>query len=911
VAHSHERQLERRDEVDGGNVPNVAGETAVLGLTGAYTVTQNVGGLTLDAVDITNADAVLNLGSNSITLLGAGISNAGTIANSLGVGSINGPLLNLPAGRVNVINGTTLILLGNVTNDGLLTVNPTAGGSATALRIDAPLTIGGTGSIVLNRPTNQAQIAVSGVGVLTLGAGQTVRGQGSISGLLINNGTVQADVASTALVLSVGDKTNNGVMKAAGGTLEINGVAVNQGASGEIRGDGTIVTLLAGSISGGEIVSTAGGSVRGTSSINTLTDVDSAALVQVANGTALALAGGAFTNNGTVDVNFSLGGSGTSLRIDGPLTIDGTGEIVLRRPANQAQIIAGVDGSLVLGAGQVVRGQGQVSVGATNNGVIQADEPAATMLIHSASKINNNLMRAFGGTLSISGTTVTQAGSGRVHADGSDVTLSSATIDGGELLTSGGGVIRQVSGTSILSGVDSEADVHVNNATVMALVGGSYTNDGTITVNPIAGGSATTLRIDDELTIDGTGEIVLNAPSNRAQITSSGGATVTLGVGQTVRGHGQIVAPAVNHGIIAATVPTTSLDLNTNAKQNHGLMRAAGGTLAIAGIPITQFGGAAIHADGSDVTLSASTITGGAIDSFAGGLFRTIGGTSTLSGIASTADVQVANATALVLTGGSYVNNASITVNPSVGGSGTTMRIDGPVTISGAGDIVLNAPSNRAQIAAGTAGVLTLGPQQFLRGTGLISVPIMLEGTISPGLDSIGTIPISAVSTVITYAAGVDLDFPGADLHVDLGSPTSYDKVTGGSHTINGGEVVVSLVGGYVPALFATHTIIDGSAGSVVTGKFQDVTGPALPSPWVWKAGYTATDVVVGVTCPSDVNADFTVDILDFLDFIDDFSTCELQPGPCGNVVDADYNGDTFVDIIDFLDFIDAFGSGC
>ncbi len=52
-------------------------------------------------------------------------------------------------------------------------------------------------------------------------------------------------------------------------------------------------------------------------------------------------------------------------------------------------------------------------------------------------------------------------------------------------------------------------------------------------------------------------------------------------------------------------------------------------------------------------------------------------------------------------------------------------------------------------------------------------------------------------------------------------------------------------------------------------------------------------------------------DILDFLDFFDDFGSCDQQPGPCGQWGNADVNGDTFVDILDFLDFFDSFGTGC
>jgi hypothetical protein len=70
-------------------------------------------------------------------------------------------------------------------------------------------------------------------------------------------------------------------------------------------------------------------------------------------------------------------------------------------------------------------------------------------------------------------------------------------------------------------------------------------------------------------------------------------------------------------------------------------------------------------------------------------------------------------------------------------------------------------------------------------------------------------------------------------------------------------------------------------------------------------------NVLLSVPCGADYNDDLEVDILDFLDFFDDFGQCEQQPGPCGNAGNADVNGDTLVDILDFLDFFEAFGSGC
>lgn len=68
---------------------------------------------------------------------------------------------------------------------------------------------------------------------------------------------------------------------------------------------------------------------------------------------------------------------------------------------------------------------------------------------------------------------------------------------------------------------------------------------------------------------------------------------------------------------------------------------------------------------------------------------------------------------------------------------------------------------------------------------------------------------------------------------------------------------------------------------------------------------------VLGPRCAADYGGDTVVDILDFLDFIEDFAACQARPFPCGVLGDADINGDTLVDILDFLDFMDAFASGC
>jgi hypothetical protein len=107
-----------------------------------------------------------------------------------------------------------------------------------------------------------------------------------------------------------------------------------------------------------------------------------------------------------------------------------------------------------------------------------------------------------------------------------------------------------------------------------------------------------------------------------------------------------------------------------------------------------------------------------------------------------------------------------------------------------------------------------------------------------------------------------------------------------------------------------------GSAWSLSSATAVDDDGVVHGRAYGTYGGVTAYHVIRWTPtgepdCAAKYNDDEEPDILDFLDFVDDFSTCEGQPAPCGSFGEADINGDTFVDILDFLDFIDSFGTGC
>jgi hypothetical protein len=107
----------------------------------------------------------------------------------------------------------------------------------------------------------------------------------------------------------------------------------------------------------------------------------------------------------------------------------------------------------------------------------------------------------------------------------------------------------------------------------------------------------------------------------------------------------------------------------------------------------------------------------------------------------------------------------------------------------------------------------------------------------------------------------------------------------------------------FLPAGFTGSRAYSVGADGVIYGRAFGTSAGGT--------GYHAVKWTPIDECAAKYNDGEEPDILDFLDFVDDFSTCEGQPAPCGSFGEADINGDTFVDILDFLDFIDSFGTGC
>ncbi len=171
------------------------------------------------------------------------------------------------------------------------------------------------------------------------------------------------------------------------------------------------------------------------------------------------------------------------------------------------------------------------------------------------------------------------------------------------------------------------------------------------------------------------------------------------------------------------------------------------------------------------------------------------------------------------------------------------------------------------------------------------------------------------------YNAGVmsNRTFPGnLWLHVVWTRVGGNDSETGSAMYVNGYPIAVVRDPNLSPGFLAAASI-NVTSTSFRINQARDLIGNryftgALDEVALYNRILTAEEILSRgaiFRCPADYNADITVDILDFLDFFEDFGACDQQPGPCGTLGDADFNADTIVDILDFLDFFEAFGAGC
>ena len=683
------------------DVPNSTAETASISLAGSYTVTLDAS-MTIGSYANTNATATLNIPT-----------------------------------------GVALATTGGLTNNGVITLNTTAGASGTSLAVLSSQTLTGTGQLVLNaNPANldTALVIWNGGGeMLTQTAGHTIRGTGRIWTRLTNAGLVDADVNGRTLQLGGSFKVNSALMRARnGGTLQVSTDITNTG--GTIRADGGSVTFDTVTVADGVVEAINGGSlsVNGSPIFNTVTmsgpaSVQSGAVMRI---------NGPLTNNGVITVNPGATGSGTQFQFLNSTSVIGTGQIVLNaNPANLDTALVQWNGGgevFTHGASHTVRGTGRIATAMVNNGTVNADQAGKVLQIASNTKTNNGLMQATGGGIfEASATTVNNGASGQITTTGaSTISLVNSVVNNGAIAAPTPGLMV-ISGTTTMNGVVFSGVGQLLNGNILRTNSG-FTNNGELTVNPSGGGSGTQFLVVSSCTVDGTGIITLNAnPANLDTayiIWNGGGEVLTNTATHTIRGTGRVYSIVANNGTIRADVSGRTLELLGGNKTNNATMTATNGAnLSVSGIAVTQGAfGSLSTSGGATITLNNATITGGTLNTSAGGPASI--SNSVINNVTVSGTSFVPNATT-IRTNSGFTNNGTLTINPTGGGSGTLLLFGNSSSIGGSGSIVLNAnPANldTAYITwNGGAEVFTNTAAHSVRGTGRIYVIMVNNGTVS------------------------------------------------------------------------------------------------------------------------------------------------------------------------------------
>ena len=642
-------------EATNGGTLAVNGVTIAQGAAGVILATGNGGG----ATPVPSAVSIVNATVSGGTLSGSA-ADVITIDNSTLTGS---PTIS-PGTRVNVDGNTNLTVTGTtLTDNGLIVLNQNRY-YASALVVNSNLTLAGTGTLTLASNGTNAQVASGtnasgGVFTLTQAAGHTIDGYGQVNALLVNSGTVNADVTSQSLTVAGYGVTNNATMQATnGGTLYINGTTVAQGAGGVIQATGNSggaspvashVTINGATVSGGTLAGSAADFVTADNSTFTggLT-IATGTLVNVDGNTNLTVTGATLTDNGHIVVNQNQY-YGAAFQVNSNLSLGGTGTLTLNSNGGNAQLNTGAGFTLTQGQFHAVDGFGQVNATLVNNGVVSGDVTGQTLAVNGTTTNNGRLLATNGGTLTVaagvltnlSGTTLT---GGQYEAD-----ANSTLVIPGTVTANGGGVTLSGVGSTF----DAIAPIASNSGGFTLLNGRTFT-----TVGPLANSNVVTVGYGSALTVSGS-------------YTQTGGLTTASGT-LTVAG-----ATAVTGGqlLFNPTQGATRLVRPLNALTVSGggtvtLAATASATRTLLSVASLTFGGTTVAPTGkvdvgnNDALVhngNLTALTAAAAAGFAGGTWNGSGGIAS-----ATAAADARHLTAVGVISNGVTNYATFDGQPAV-----------------------------------------------------------------------------------------------------------------------------------------------------------------------------------------------------------------------------------------------------
>ena len=441
-----------------------------------------------------------------------------------------------------LVNGANTTLEGTITNNG--TFQALQGG----LLIDGAVTLKGTGNLTGG---TGAFIGSFCCNPATLTNQETIQGGGTLgdSGLTLDNqGTVNANDTSSALMLVGATATNTALMEASGATLTIENTVNNSGGTIQAQ-NGSTVLLQSGTINGGSLTTsgtgtfqTESGTLDGTVNVPT-----NGGLFTVSGNNNLNLKG-TINNSGTI----ALDPTGGCLALQAPTTIKGSGQITMAGSSdcifafsstdtftNQSTITGG--GSIgdsnpmtVMNLGTIIASQNTPLTivgggsGFTNHGQLFVN-PGSTMNITLVFK-NFAANKLTGGTYSIAGTL--SFPNANIVTNASKMTLTGAAAQ----------ILNSSTNTNALQNFAlNQSPLSLTLGQNLHTSAASFTNSSTLKVDPtstftLAGAytqTAGTTTVDGKITAPNgfqlQGGSLFGQGTIAASVTASGTAATTVG----------------------------------------------------------------------------------------------------------------------------------------------------------------------------------------------------------------------------------------------------------------------------------------------------------------------------------------------------------------------------------------------
>jgi hypothetical protein len=760
-------------------------------------------------------------GNYNAVIQGGPVSGTGAAVVNLTIGTGDTLLLNpgyLEVTGPNIVNNGS-ISIGN--SNGLI-----IGG------IGVTTTLSGSGSV---RMTNSGSRFVGASGN---GAGliiqQMVQGQGQLGleNLVITNQNTISASGGTLTVYPSAGLTNTGTMQATSGstlTLVAGFSSIpfnNTGGTIQALSGGTVL-LNGGTFSGGTFTTKGTGYIQTLSYMNNITNTG---LMKIPGPT-----GPTTVFEGAINNAASIQSLGT-IYFNGSTTLSGAGTLAMSGVSADMKALNGPADTLF--NQQLIHGSGNFfALPLTNQGTIRADDPLTPLTFGSQSlgatpTTNTSILEASGGATLQIGVYVNNSGGTIEALTGSTVILTaSSSVNGGTLATAGTGVIETQN--ALLDGTvhtPTNAGVLKVGAGTSLNVKGTINNNGTIALDPTGG----CVALNAATTLTGAGQITMSGPSD---CIFAGSSTDTFTNQSMITGMGSVgdsnPMTVVNKGTIVA---------------NGGLLTIVGG-----GTGFTNIGrlyvnpGSSLNITGvfksfnhTTNTLSGGTYTLAGPLSFPNANIVTKTGTLTLAGAAA----EIVNSTTLTNALLNFaVNKGSLSL--TLGQKLTTVASltnYGKVTVDGTSSFAVGGNYTQAAGTTTIDGTLTVPGFNLnagsLFGAGTIAGSLTSGASVTAGDSAVKTAKLS-VRTYSQEAAG--------SLNIGIGGlalGTKYGQLASANGVSLAGTLNLKRLGGFVPAIGSSFTIVTGSA---LSGKFTTTNGLSINSAEHFQVNYTSTAVTVTV----------------------------------------------------------------